>query len=60
VGFSAEVARSSRARGIRIPLEHSELRIATLNDKPVIGVVGDTSADFTSEFLKSRHAMPFS
>jgi hypothetical protein len=28
-----------------------------LNDKPVIGVVGGSSTDFTSEFLKSRHAI---
>jgi len=57
VGFAAEVPSASRARGIYIPLEHRELRIATLNDNPVIGVVGDSSTDFTSEFLKSRHAI---
>ena len=57
VGFAAEVPSASRARGIHIPLEHRELRIATLNDKPVIGIVGDSSTDFTSEFLKSRHAI---
>src|SRR5258708_4937306 len=41
MGFSAVVTSSSRVRRICIPLEDSKLRIATLNDKPVIGVVRD-------------------
>jgi hypothetical protein len=57
MGLSAEVASSSRAHGICTPLKDSELGIAALNDKPVIWVVGDSSTDFTSEFLKSCHAV---
>jgi hypothetical protein len=57
MAFSAEVTCPSRVRGISIPPEHREIRIAALNDKPVIWAVGDSSTDFTSKFLKSRHAI---
>ncbi|PYV99926.1 MAG: hypothetical protein DMG89_06175 [Acidobacteria bacterium] len=55
--FSTEVASSGSIRGFQIPLEHSEFRVAVFNDKPVIWVIGDSSADFASELLKSSHAV---
>jgi hypothetical protein len=57
MGFSAEMASSGSICCLRIPLEHTEFHIAALNDKPVIWVIGDSSADFASEFLKRGHAM---
>ena len=53
--LSAEMAGPFRVRCIGIPLEYDKLRIAALNHKPVIWVVGDPAADFASEFLKSCH-----
>jgi hypothetical protein len=57
MAFSAEVASSCRACGLRIPLEYSEFRIAALNDKPVIWVVGYPAAYFATEFLERCHAL---
>jgi len=61
MGFSTEVTCSIRVRANCIPLEHRELCIAALNHEPVTRAVGNSSTDFTSEFLKSRHSIaPFS
>jgi len=50
------MASTWRIRRLYFPLQNSEFRITALNDKPVIRVIGDSPADFTSKFLKSSHA----
>jgi hypothetical protein len=57
MGFSAEMAGSGSIGCVGIPLEDGELGIAALNDKPVIWMAGDPSADFAPKFLKRSHAV---
>jgi len=55
VGFAAEVPCPIRICGRRVPPENGQLGIATSNHKPVCGIVGHDSADFTSVFVKRCH-----
>jgi hypothetical protein len=57
MGFPAEVASSSGICRLCIPLEYSELRVATLNHKPVIRISVDPAANFAPEFLKRGHGI---
>ena len=55
VCFAAEVPRFGGVGCLLVPFKHRELAIAAANHEPVIGAVGDPTADFTAEFLKRCH-----
>ena len=57
MSFAAVVSRSGPVGGVRIPSVHRKIGISTSNHKPVGGIRGNESTDFTPEFLKCCHAL---
>jgi hypothetical protein len=56
VGFAAEMPGGGTVRGSQIPLEDCELLISALDDKPMDWILTNDPANFTLEFLQTRHA----
>jgi hypothetical protein len=52
MSFTAVVPGASRIGGFRIPPVHGKFGISASNHKPVGGIAGHDSTDFTSEFLQ--------
>jgi len=57
--FSTEMTRSSCARGIGVPLVHGEFGVTALDREPVIWIIGDPAANFTTILQKGCHAVHF-
>ena len=55
MSLAAVVPGSGRVSSLGIPAVHSKLGISAEDHKPVDGIAGDDSTDFTSEFLQSSH-----
>jgi len=56
VGFSAEMTSGGACCGGRIPFDHRELLVSTLDNKPVDRILIDNPANLTLEFFQTRHA----
>jgi hypothetical protein len=59
MGFTAVVPYSRRDCRFSIPFDNREVQISALNHKPVNGIAGHCSADFTTEFAYHCHEFPY-
>jgi hypothetical protein len=57
MSFTAVVPGSGRVGGFRIPPVHGKIGISASNHKPVDGIGGNESTDFTPEFLHRCHVL---
>ena len=57
MSFTAVVPGSGGVGGLGIPPVHGKIEISASNHKPVDGIGGNESTDFTPEFLHRCHVL---